>query len=133
LTTICREVRRQLKENPSIIDGLTLPDYNACVSIVTRDALTEMIKPALLALLTPITIGYLFKQAGLYLYNPVQPLLGVEVLGSFMLFATLTGLLMAIFMDNAGGAWDNAKKLIESQGLKGTEQHKAAVTGDTVG
>jgi inorganic pyrophosphatase len=89
-----------------------------------------MARPALLALGVPVAIGFLFRILG---ESTGRPLLGVEVVAGFMLFGSLTGLLMAIFMDNAGGAWDNAKKLIESKGQKGTDLHKAAVTGDTVG
>jgi H(+)-translocating pyrophosphatase len=124
------EVRRQFKADPRILEGTALPDYQQCVSIVTKDALKEMVKPALLALLTPICTGFLFKWIG---QNSGRPLLGVEVIAAFMILATLTALLMATFMDNAGGAWDNAKKFVEAQGLKGSDQHKAAVTGDTVG
>jgi inorganic pyrophosphatase len=106
------------------------PDYNQCVVIVTRAALKQMRKPALLALSTPVLVGFGFRFIGEAVGNQTM---GVEVVAGFLIFASLTGLLMAIFLDNAGGAWDNAKKLIESQGLKGTEAHKAAVTGDTVG
>ena len=97
---------------------------------MTGEALKEMVWPALLALLLPVLVGFAFKTFGSY---TGRPQLGVEVLAAFMMFGTLTGLLMAMLMDNAGGAWDNAKKLIESQGQKGSEAHKAAVTGDTVG
>lgn len=124
------EVRRQFAARPGIMDGTDKPDYEKCVSIVTKEALKCMIAPAALALGLPVTVGFTFKYIGLYTN---RPMLGVEVVASFMIFGTLAGLLMAVFMDNAGGAWDNAKKLIESQGKKGTEQHRAAVTGDTVG
>lgn len=124
------EVRRQFKEKPGIMDGSELPDYNACVSIVTRAALREMIRPATLALAAPVSIGFLFKFIG---ELTGRYMLGIEVVGSFMLFGTLTGLLMAIFLDNSGGSWDNAKKYIEANGQKGSEAHKASVTGDTVG
>lgn len=113
-----------------IMDGTDKPDYDACVAIVTREALKEMVWPALLALLLPVFVGFGFKYFGAW---TGRPQLGVEVVAGFMMFGTLAGLLMAMFMDNAGGAWDNAKKLIESQGAKGSEAHKAAVTGDTVG
>merc|ERR1712080_351250 len=101
-----------------------------CVTIVTKAALKQMFRPALLALLMPITVGVIFKYVG---NAQGEPMLGVEVLAAFLMFGTLTGLLMAIFMDNAGGAWDNAKKLVERDGEKGSLQHNAAVTGDTVG
>lgn len=124
------EVRRQFKDKPGIMDGSDKPDYGSCVSIVTKAALKEMIRPALLALLLPVFIGFFFRYVG---SQTGRPMLGIEVIAAFMMFGTLSGLLMASFMDNAGGAWDNAKKLIESRGEKGSEAHKAAVTGDTVG
>lgn len=124
------EVRRQFRENPGIMENTSKPDYNRCVTLVTKAALKEMVKPACLALLTPVVIGFLFRFIGEY---TERALLGVEVVAGFLLFASLTGLMMAIFLDNAGGAWDNAKKLIESQNQKGTLAHNAAVTGDTVG
>ena len=100
--------------------------------IVTTAALREMILPAAIALGLPIAVGVTFRFVGEW-SSPPRPLLGLECVAAFMLFGTLSGLCMAIFMDNSGGAWDNAKKLLESQGAKGTEAHKAAVTGDTVG
>lgn len=106
------------------------PEYGKCVQIVTKAALREMIRPATLALTCPVVIGFVFKWIG---NASGRPLLGIEVLAAFLLFGTLTGLVMAIFLDNSGGAWDNCKKLIESTGGKGSETHKAAVTGDTVG
>ncbi len=91
-----------------------------------------MIKPGLLSVLSPITVGVLFRIIGAY---SSRPLLGAEVLAGFLMFATSTGILMALFFNNGGGAWDNAKKYIETgvYGGKGSEAHKAAVTGDTVG
>eukprot|EP00462_Mataza_sp_D1_P020720 CAMPEP_0175138810 /NCGR_PEP_ID=MMETSP0087-20121206/10553_1 /TAXON_ID=136419 /ORGANISM="Unknown Unknown, Strain D1" /LENGTH=939 /DNA_ID=CAMNT_0016421749 /DNA_START=17 /DNA_END=2836 /DNA_ORIENTATION=- len=124
------EVRRQFQNKPGIMQGTELPDYNQCVTIVTKAALKEMRKPALLALGVPVFVGFFFRFVGSLVD---QPMLGVEAVAGFMLFGSLTGLVMAIFLDNAGGAWDNAKKLIESQGQKNSEAHKAAVTGDTVG
>ncbi len=124
------EVRRQLKSRPGIMSNTEKPDYEACVRIVTKAALREMTKPALLALGAPVAVGFFFKWVGSL---TGRHMLGIEVAAGFLMMGTLTGLLMAIFLDNAGGAWDNAKKLIESQGLKGTDVHKAAVTGDTVG
>lgn len=99
------EVRRQFKSRPGIMDGTEKPDYRACVAIVTSEALKEMVWPALLALLLPIIVGFGFKWFGAY---TGRPNLGVEVVAGFMMMATLAGLLMATFMDNAGGAWDNA-------------------------
>lgn len=91
-----------------------------------------MIKPGLLSVLAPITVGVLFRIIGSY---SSRPLLGAEVLAGFLMFATSTGILMALFFNNGGGAWDNAKKYIETgvYGGKGSDAHKAAVTGDTVG
>eukprot|EP00455_Lapot_gusevi_P043295 TRINITY_DN5244_c0_g1_i4.p1 TRINITY_DN5244_c0_g1~~TRINITY_DN5244_c0_g1_i4.p1 ORF type:complete len:800 (+),score=216.97 TRINITY_DN5244_c0_g1_i4:143-2542(+) len=123
------EVRRQWKANNGFSDG-TRPDYNQCVTIVTRAALREMGKPALLALATPCVVGLTMRVVAQY---TSRPLLAVEVVASFLLFASLTGLLMAIFLDNSGGSWDNSKKYIEANGGKGSDSHKAAVTGDTVG
>eukprot|EP01084_Bolivina_argentea_P307929 532311_1 len=124
------EVRRQFREIPGIMEHQAKPDYGKCVEIVTKSALREMIRPALLALLMPVAVGLIFRFVGQY---RGEQMLGVECLASFLQFGTMTGLLMAVFLDNSGGAWDNAKKLIESKNLKDTEAHKAAITGDTVG
>jgi K(+)-stimulated pyrophosphate-energized sodium pump len=114
------EVRRQFKEIPGLMEGEAKPDSARCVDISTRAALREMILPGTLAIIAPVLVG---------------SLLGVEALGGLLAGATLTGVLMALYMANAGGAWDNAKKYIEAGALggKGSEPHKAAVVGDTVG
>ncbi|HAP20165.1 MAG TPA: sodium-translocating pyrophosphatase [Lachnospiraceae bacterium] len=114
------EVRRQFREKPGILKGTDRPDYTTCVAISTQASLKEMYVPGIMAVLVPIIIGVL---------------LGVEALGGLLVGALITGVLMAIFMSNSGGAWDNAKKYIEGghHGGKGSEAHKAAVVGDTVG
>ena len=114
------EVRRQFREIPGIMEGTAKPDSARCVDISTRAALREMILPGITAVLAPVIVGRF---------------LGVEALGGLLAGATVTGVLMALFMANAGGAWDNAKKYIEggAYGGKGSDPHKAAVVGDTVG
>ena len=114
------EVRRQFRELPGILEGKDKPDYEKCVSISTTAALHEMILPGVMAVVTPLVVGFL---------------LGVEALGGLLAGALVSGVMMAIFMANSGGAWDNAKKYIEGlkDGGKGSEAHKAAVVGDTVG
>merc|ERR1719364_452016 len=112
--------------------GSEKPDYARCVSIVATSALREMVKPGLLAVLAPVVVGVTFRVLGSL---TGQELLGVKVVASMLMFATVAGILMALFLNTAGGAWDNAKKFIESgvHGGKGSDAHKAAVTGDTVG
>ena len=114
------EVRRQFREIPGLIEGTAQPDSARCVDISTRAALREMVIPGLSAVALPVFVGRF---------------IGIEALGGLLAGATLTGVVMALFMANAGGAWDNAKKLIEAgaHGGKGGEPHKAAVVGDTVG
>lgn len=129
---VIKEVRRQFKQHPGILTYQEKPDYKTCVSIVNEAGLREMVKPGLLAVLAPIAVGVTFRIIGA---ARGRNLLGAEVLAGFLMFATSTGILMALFFNNGGGAWDNAKKYIETgkHGGKGSEAHKAAVTGDTVG
>lgn len=129
---VIREVRRQFKEHPGILTYQEKPNYKQCVSLVNKAGLKQMIKPGVLSVAAPITVGVVFRIIGAY---RGRDLLGAEVLAGFLMFATSTGILMALFFNNGGGAWDNAKKYIETgmYGGKGSEAHKAAVTGDTVG
>eukprot|EP00559_Dactyliosolen_fragilissimus_P002560 CAMPEP_0184867084 /NCGR_PEP_ID=MMETSP0580-20130426/25035_1 /TAXON_ID=1118495 /ORGANISM="Dactyliosolen fragilissimus" /LENGTH=870 /DNA_ID=CAMNT_0027367131 /DNA_START=339 /DNA_END=2951 /DNA_ORIENTATION=+ len=126
------EVRRQFKENPDIMTYKTKPNHERCVGLVTRAALREMQFPAMVCVCTPIFVGLIFRFVGEY---QGKPLLGAEVLAAYLMFGTVTGILMALFLDTTGGAWDNAKKYIElgNFGGKNSEAHKASVTGDTVG
>lgn len=118
--SMIEEVRSQFHDHPGIMEGTELPDYARCVDISTIAALKEMILPGVLAVLAPLLIGFL---------------LGAEALGGLLAGSLSSGVMMAIFMANSGGAWDNAKKYIEdgNMGGKGSDSHKAAVTGDTVG
>lgn len=118
--SMIEEVRRQFREIPGIMEGKGKPDYASCVDISTKAALREMIIPGIMAVAAPVLVGVL---------------LGKEAVGGMLAGSLVTGVLMAIFMSNAGGAWDNAKKYIENgnHGGKGSEAHKAAVVGDTVG
>ncbi|QCE02199.1 inorganic pyrophosphatase [Vigna unguiculata] len=129
---VVNEVRRQFIERPGIMDYKEKPDYGRCVAIVASASLREMIKPGALAIISPIVVGFVFRILG---YYTGQPLLGAKVVAALLMFATVSGILMALFLNTAGGAWDNAKKYIETGALggKGSEAHKAAVTGDTVG
>ena len=118
--SMIEEVRRQFREIPGIMEGKATPEYNTCVDISTKAALREMVVPGIMAVVVPVIVG-LF--------------LGAEALGGLLAGALVTGVLMAIFMANSGGAWDNAKKYIEegNHGGKGSDAHHAAVVGDTVG
>ncbi len=118
--TVVQEVRRQFREHPGIMDGTERPEYGRVIDICTAASLRELTTPALLAVLTPVIIGFGINY---------------QALGAFLAAVILTGQLMAVFLSNAGGAWDNAKKFIEdgNHGGKGSEAHKAAVIGDTVG
>jgi K(+)-stimulated pyrophosphate-energized sodium pump len=117
---IVLEVRRQFREIPGLMEGTAQPDYSRCVGISTEGALREMILPGALAVVVPIVVGFV---------------LGKEALAGMLVGATSSGFLLAVMMANAGGAWDNAKKWIETgqMGGKGSDPHKAAVVGDTVG
>ncbi|RPH36640.1 sodium-translocating pyrophosphatase, partial [bacterium] len=133
--SIINNVRDQFKNNPGIMLGTSKPDYGQCVDIATKAALKEMVMPGLLVVLMPIAVGLVFK----WLYNatgqPINGASGAEVVGGLLMVGTIVGILMALFMNNGGGAWDNAKKYIETgaHGGKRSDPHKAAVVGDTVG
>ena len=124
---VINEVRRQFRENPGILQGTVKPDYRRCVDIVTVGALKQMIVPGLLAVTMPVAVGLVFRMFGI----------GAEAVAAFLMVGTIAGILMATFFNNSGGAWDNAKKFIESGqyegGGKGSDPHKAAVVGDTLG
>jgi H(+)-translocating pyrophosphatase len=124
-------VREQFRNKPGIMDGTEKPDYAQCVSIVTKSALSEMQLPGLIAVAAPICVGGLFR----VISGGEDRLIGAKAVASFLMFATATGVIFAIMLNTAGGAWDNAKKYIEKgvHGGKGSQAHKAAVTGDTVG
>ena len=123
--SVITEVRRQFREMPGIMQGTQQPDYGRCVDIVTVGALKAMVVPGALVVFFPIVVGLVFKTVGI----------GAEAVAAFLMVATIAGILMAVFLNNGGGAWDNAKKYIETghYGGKRSEAHKAAVVGDTVG
>lgn len=122
---VINEVRRQFREHPGILQGTEKPDYAQCVNIVTAGALRQMILPGILTVAMPIVVGLIFRQLGV----------GAEAMAAFLMVGTIGGILLATVLNNGGGAWDNAKKYIETgaHGGKGSETHKAAVVGDTVG
>jgi K(+)-stimulated pyrophosphate-energized sodium pump len=119
-TAIVAEVRRQWREIKGLMDGTARPEYSKCVDIATRIALKEMLPPSVMAVIAPIIVGVV---------------LGKYALAGFLISSLVTGFVLAITLNNAGGAWDNAKKWIEGGQLggKGSDAHKAAVAGDTAG
>jgi K(+)-stimulated pyrophosphate-energized sodium pump len=144
---IIEDVRAQFRENPGIMAGTSKPDYGRCVRIVTGAALKQMVLPGALAVLTPLAVGLVFRNLSgsfhIHIpgeYSPVLngrsiDLAGAEAVAALLMVGTIVGILMAMLMNNSGGAWDNAKKYIETgaHGGKRSEAHKAAVVGDTVG
>jgi K(+)-stimulated pyrophosphate-energized sodium pump len=135
---IITNVREQFRSNPGIMLGTSKPDYGQCVDIATKSALQEMVAPGLLVVLLPVAVGLTFRWFYWLHNSPGMPSVGAtgaEVVGGMLMVGTIVGILMALFLNNAGGAWDNAKKYIETGafGGKRSEPHKAAVVGDTVG
>jgi K(+)-stimulated pyrophosphate-energized sodium pump len=144
---VIQDVRAQFKENPGIMEGTSKPDYGRCVRIVTGAALKEMVLPGALAVAMPLAVGLIFRHLSdsfnvrdigvdtLMLHGHPVNLTGAESVAGLLMVGTISGILLAMLMNNGGGAWDNAKKYIESgqYGGKRSEAHKAAVVGDTVG
>jgi K(+)-stimulated pyrophosphate-energized sodium pump len=146
---VVQDVRAQFQENPGIMQGTSKPDYARCVNIVTGAALKEMVVPGLLAVGLPVVVGLVFRHfSESYRANPVIDatsvpmiaghavnLAGAEAVAGLLMVGTISGVLLAMLMNNGGGAWDNAKKFIETgaHGGKKSDAHKAAVVGDTVG
>jgi K(+)-stimulated pyrophosphate-energized sodium pump len=144
---VIQDVRAQFKENPGIMEGTSKPDYGRCVRIVTGAALKEMVLPGALAVAMPLAVGLIFRHLSdsfrvrdisadtLLLHGHPVNLTGAESVAALLMVGTISGILLAMLMNNGGGAWDNAKKLIETgqYGGKRSEAHKAAVVGDTVG
>jgi K(+)-stimulated pyrophosphate-energized sodium pump len=125
-SAVIADVRAQFKEDPGILAGTSKPNYGRTVDLVTKSALREMVLPGLLAVGMPVVVGVLFR----FVFNA-----GGETVAAMLMVGTIVGVLMALFLNNGGGAWDNAKKYIEMgfAGGKGSDTHKAAVVGDTVG
>ncbi len=144
---VIKDVRAQFKENPGIMEGTSKPDYGRCVRIVTGAALKEMVLPGALAVAMPLAVGLIFRNLSdsfrvrdvstdtLLLHGHPVNLTGAESVAALLMVGTISGILLAMLMNNGGGAWDNAKKFIETgqYGGKRSEAHKAAVVGDTVG
>jgi K(+)-stimulated pyrophosphate-energized sodium pump len=144
---VIKDVRAQFKENPGIMEGTSKPDYGRCVRIVTGAALKEMVLPGALAVAMPLAVGLIFRNFSdsfrvrtisadtLLLHGHPVNLTGAESVAALLMVGTISGILLAMLMNNGGGAWDNAKKFIETgqYGGKRSEAHKAAVVGDTVG
>ena len=144
---VIKDVRAQFKENPGIMEGTSKPDYGRCVRIVTGAALKEMVLPGALAVAMPLAVGLIFRHLSdsfsvrdlgadtLMLHGQPVNLTGAEASPALLMVGTISGILLAMLMNNGGGAWDNAKKFIETgqYGGKRSEAHKAAVVGDTVG
>ncbi|MFN3325390.1 MAG: sodium-translocating pyrophosphatase [Bryobacteraceae bacterium] len=130
--TVIQEVRRQFKENKGIMAGTSDPDYGTCVDIVTKGALKAMVLPGILPVAGPVLVGLVFRN---FAAEPGGPPVGAAAVAAFLMVGTISGILLATMMNNGGGAWDNAKKYIETGafGGKGSEAHKATVVGDTVG
>jgi len=130
--TVIEEVRRQFRANPGIMAGTAEPEYGTCVDIVTKGALKAMVLPGLLPVAGPVAVGLIFRSFGVTASNlPV----GAVAVAALLMVGTIAGILMALMMNNGGGAWDNAKKYVETGKLggKGSDVHKATVVGDTVG
>ena len=134
-SSVIKNVREQFSNNPGIMLGTSKPDYGQCVDIVTRAALKQMVFPGLLVVVMTVAVGIGFKWLYSFTSASLRAATGAEVIGGYLMVATITGILMALFMNNGGGAWDNAKKYIESGafGGKNSDPHKASVVGDTVG
>jgi K(+)-stimulated pyrophosphate-energized sodium pump len=132
---IINNVREQFKNNPGIMKGTSKPDYGQCVDIATKSALREMVLPGMLVVGMPIAVGLIFKWIFLASGSPITGASGAEVVGGMLMVGTIVGILVALFLNNGGGAWDNAKKYIETGafGGKKSDPHKASVVGDTVG
>jgi K(+)-stimulated pyrophosphate-energized sodium pump len=132
---IINNVREQFRNNPGIMEGTSKPDYGQCVDIATKAALVKMVLPGLLVVGMTVGVGVVFKWIYYAGGQSATGASGAEVMGGFLMSGTITGILMALFLNNSGGAWDNAKKYIETGafGGKRSEPHKASVVGDTVG
>jgi K(+)-stimulated pyrophosphate-energized sodium pump len=139
---IIEEVRRQFREDPGIMAGTSRPDYGRAVDITARAALREMVAPGILAVGMPVAVGLIFRFARDTTYLGLEDSGGWLAVAGMLMVGTIGGILLATVLNNGGGAWDNAKKYIESGELKdeqgnvlgkGSEAHKAAVVGDTIG